>query len=90
VFLKSSRYAGVATVTALDRSGREVTGVRLRRIPETDGEATAVSSSDRLDVMADARYQDATRYWHIGDANSELEVGELVDKAGRTIRVPAE
>jgi hypothetical protein len=38
--------------------------------------------------MADAQYQDATKYWHIGDANSELETNELTRTVGRVILVP--
>jgi hypothetical protein len=47
-----------------------------------------VSEGDRLDILAERRYRDATRYWHIGDANTELEANELVRSAGRTIQVP--
>jgi hypothetical protein len=47
-----------------------------------------VKGNDRLDIMAERRYSDATRYWHIADANSELKVSRLVSQAGRTINVP--
>ena len=40
------------------------------------------------DVMSESLYQDPTRFWHIGDANSELETGELARTAGRVISVP--
>ena len=90
MFLGNSRYANLETVTAKDRSGRDAAAVKLRRIPQTDGADTVVSSADRLDIMADSRYADATRYWRIGDANTELEVEDLVQRAGRTILVPPE
>jgi hypothetical protein len=38
--------------------------------------------------MSHRRYQDGTRYWHVADANSELEAGELVRTTGRRINVP--
>lgn len=89
MFLKNSRYYGLSTVTSTDRGGRDVTAVKLRRLPETAGDDTQVVSADQLDIMADARYSDATRYWHIADANSELEANELTRVAGRTIKVPS-
>jgi len=62
--------------------------VRLRPLPATDGEPRSVQSHDRLDAISDAQYHDATRYWHVADANSELEANELTRVAGRTIAVP--
>lgn len=89
MFLKNSRYYGLPTVTAKDRSGRDVSAVTLRRLPETPGDDHPVTSSDRLDILADAGYADATRYWHIADANSELEANELTRAVGRVIKVPS-
>jgi hypothetical protein len=88
MFLKNSRYYGLDTVAAKDRGGREVSAVKLRRLPPTSGEPVTVSEGDRLDILAERRYRDATRYWHIGDANTELEANELVRSPGRTIQVP--
>ena len=88
MFLKSSRYHELDTVAARDRSGREVRAVKLRRLPITSGENTSVSDSDQLDVISENNYKDATRFWHIADANSELEANELMRIAGRVIRVP--
>jgi hypothetical protein len=88
MFLKNSRYFGLPTVAAKDRNGRDVTAVKLRRLPETPGDDYAVTSSDRVDIIADARYSDATRYWHVADANSELEAEELTQQVGRVIEVP--
>jgi len=88
MFLKNSRYYGLETVEAEDRSGRSVSAVKLRRLPETPGDPVTITEGDRLDIMAERNYNDATRYWHIGDANTELEVNELVRTPGRTINVP--
>jgi hypothetical protein len=88
MFLKNSRYFGLATVTAKDVKGRHVTAVKLRRLPVTTAMPTSVQPHDQLDIMADARYRDATRYWHIADANSELEAAELTRTPGRVIKVP--
>lgn len=88
MFLKNSRYFDLPTVTAPDALGREVQAVKLRRLPVTQGEDTEVHDHDQLDVMSHRRYRDGTRYWHIADANSELEANELVRTTGRHINVP--
>ena len=88
MFLKNSRYFGLPTVTGKDRSGRDVEAVTLRPLPVTSGTELQVEHKDQLDVIADQRYKDATRYWHIADANSELEAEELVRTTGRVIQVP--
>ena len=88
MFLKSSRYYGLPTVTTRDRAGREVAAVKLRPLPATAGEAYVVRGHDKLDVMADERYRDATRYWLTADANTELEANALVAPAGRAIKLP--
>jgi hypothetical protein len=72
VFLKTSRYANTPQVAVNLGDGSQVTAVQLRSVPMTPGDATAVTSNDRLDVMAERSYGDATRYWHIADANSAL------------------
>lgn len=88
MFLKNSRYFGLNTVAGKDRNGREVTAVTLRRLPSTPGVEMQVQDKDQLDVLSERRYKDATRYWHIADANSELEANELVRTTGRRILVP--
>ncbi|HEX6829702.1 MAG TPA: hypothetical protein VF104_12075 [Burkholderiales bacterium] len=88
MFLKNSRYYGLPTVLATDRGGRGVTAVKLRRLPATAGDGMVTGAADRLDILADARYGDATRYWHIADGNAELEAGELTRRPGRAIKVP--
>ena len=88
MFIESSRYFKQKTVEALARNGRQVTAVMLRRLPFVAGKATAVRGNDRLDVMAERRYKDATMFWHIADANTELQANDLLKEAGRTINVP--
>jgi nucleoid-associated protein YgaU len=88
MFLKNSRYFGLPTAAGVDRSGRPVQGVRLRRLPATPGIELQVHDRDQLDVISERRYKDGTRYWHIADANSELEANELVRVAGRRILAP--
>jgi len=84
----SSRYRGVATSEDVTAAGGTTTALRLRRLPATAGAAVTVRQNDRLDLMAHDRYGDATRFWHIADANSELDARVLVAEPGRVIRVP--
>ena len=88
MFLKNSRYDGLPTVTGNDRAGRSVVAVKLRPLPMTVGEQITVKGHDQLDVMSEERFHDATRYWHIADANTELEAATLVKSASRTIAIP--
>lgn len=88
MFLSNSRYASVATITVHTHEGREVTAVRLRRLPAASGEPYTVTRSDRLDIIARRRYSDATRYWRVADANTELEAAALTARPGRVINVP--
>ena len=88
MFLKNSRYYGLDTVDATDRQGRPVKAIKRRPLSATAGDAYAVQGPDRLDILAQRTYQDATRFWHIADANSELEANELTRVAGRIIDVP--
>ncbi len=88
MFLPNSRYADVPQTVVTLRSGETATVVRLRRLPAVDGEATVVKGNDRLDIFADRRYGDPTKFWHVADANSELEAGRLVAQPNRVIEVP--
>jgi len=89
MFLDSSRYAQLGTVEVTLPDGRTVTAVKLRRLPVVDGDPFAVDGTSRLDVIALRSYQDATMFWHIGDANADLETAELVSEVGRLISVPS-
>jgi hypothetical protein len=88
MFLDNSRYAGLPVTTAPDARGRPATAVKLRRLPPVEGEAVVVHEHDQLDVMSHQRYRDGTRFWHVADANSELQANALVREPGRTIAVP--
>ena len=88
MFLKNSRYYGLETIEIDDRHGRPVKAVKLRRLPDVFGKSYVVKGPDLLDVLARQKYRDATRFWHIADANTELEANELVRIPARTIEVP--
>lgn len=89
MFLKNSRYADLPTVAVPNPHGEgEVALVKLRRLPATPGEPRTVKAADALDTIAEKAYGDATRYWHVADANTELEAAELTRRPGRVIRQP--
>jgi hypothetical protein len=42
------------------------------------GDPTAMTADDRLDIIAGQEYGDATMFWHIADANTELDALKLL------------
>lgn len=88
MFLETSRYYRVALVEATARGGRPVMAVKLRRLPAVSGNPTLVKEPDRLDIMSQRQYDNPTMFWHIGDANTELQATELASEPGRIINVP--
>jgi hypothetical protein len=88
MFLANSRYAKVATVETTTSTGETVVALKLRRLTAVVGDAQAVQSGGRLDLIAQARVGDATQFWHVADANTALESRTLVDTVGDTLNVP--
>lgn len=88
MFLESSRYHRVRKEEAMARDGRIVKVVALRRLPTVTGDPTPVKENDQLDIIAQRLYDDPTMFWHVADANTELQAGELVDEPGRVIDLP--
>lgn len=90
MFLKSSRYSGQKLVDAMLQKGRTVKAVMLRRLPRPPGSCNpmVVKMNDRLDIIAQRQYNNPTMFWHVADANTELEANELVEETGRVIKVP--
>jgi len=88
MFGKKSRYDDLEKVEGQDRMGRSVQAVKLRPLPSVNGVDMTVADHSQLDSLSKNIYRDATRFWHIADANSELEADELVRTTGRIIQVP--
>lgn len=86
MFLKTSRYYKQKTVETKGNS--TVKALTLRRLPSTEGNAVMVKSNYRLDIIAQRQYNDPAMFWHIADANSELQANDLVEEDGRIINVP--
>jgi hypothetical protein len=88
VFLKTSRYANQKTVEAADGRGGTVRAITLRVLPLEKGQDTIVTSNSRLDIIAQLKYKDPRRFWHIADANTQLFANDLVREPGQVIQVP--
>ncbi len=83
MFLKTSRYYKQKVV---EMKGKEA--VMLRRLPAVTGNPVMVKGNYRLDIIAQRQYRNPTMFWHIADANSELQANDLIEEAGRIINVP--
>ncbi len=88
MFLKNSRYFGLPTHTVPNGKGQPVSLLTPRALPATAGDEMVVAAHDQLDALAETHFRDATRYWHIADANTALRAGELTDPPGTTILRP--
>jgi hypothetical protein len=88
VFLDNSRYFNVKTVTAKTENGKEVLAVMLRRLPFVTATPTIVKGNDRLDVIAQRKYSDPTKFWHVADANTELEANDLIKMLPEDVLTP--
>lgn len=88
MFLESSRYYKIKTVEIVAKDGRTVKAVKLRRLPTVSGNRTIVKGNDRLDIISQRQYGNPTMFWHIADANAELQANDLVKKTGRIINIP--
>ena len=80
MFLKTSRYANTPQIQMALPDGTQINAVQLRTVPITPGDLTAVTSNDRLDVIAYRMYSDATRYWHVADVKSALYWNDLLEQ----------
>ncbi len=88
MFLDNSRYARLTPSNIKSRSGREITVIHLRRLPAVSGASHTVLGTDRLDIIAQRTYADPTRFWHVADANAELQAKKLLQPVNRVIKVP--
>jgi len=88
MFLKTSRYYKQKVVEVKTKMKSSIKAVTLRRLPSTGGVPVQVKGNDRLDIIAQYQYNDPAKFWHIADANNELQANDLVKQTGRIIDVP--
>jgi hypothetical protein len=84
MFESNSRYLKIPVVEVENGKGETVHVVKLRRLPYVESNLTPVAGTDRLDVMAHRRYSDGTKFWHVADANTELEANQLVEQPSKS------
>lgn len=89
MFLETSRYAKVETAETTTRDGRTVKAIKLRPLPPTTGSAYMVLDNDRLDLLAHKYHGDATKFWHIADANTAIQANDLTSKTGESLNLPS-
>jgi hypothetical protein len=80
MFDANSRYIKCPVVEVETAKGKKVNAVKLRRLPYAAGNLTEIKGTDRLDIMAHRKYKDGTKFWHVADANTELEANDLVEQ----------
>jgi len=78
MFDSNSRYAKSPIVEVETATGKKANAVKLRRLPYEPGNLTEIDGTDRLDLTAQRKYNDGTKFWHIADANTELEANHLL------------
>lgn len=88
-FVEGSRYYDAPTVSATAAGGREVTALKLRRLPRpATGRPVEVRGHDRLDLLAHRHLGDGKGFWRIADANTEPDARALTAESGRVIDMP--
>jgi hypothetical protein len=78
MFDANSRYVKCTVAEVETAQGKKVSVITLRRLPYSAGKLTQLKATDRLDIMAQRGYKDASKFWHIADANSALQANDLV------------
>jgi hypothetical protein len=92
MFDPTSRYYNLEEGTFTRSDGEEVRYVRRRFCPS--GEAlpalaeVVVTDGDRLDLLTARSLGDPTQFWRVADANHALNPFDLMEEAGRFVRVP--
>jgi hypothetical protein len=79
MFEANSRYAKLPIVEAESATGKKANVVKLRKLPYVQGNLTEVKGTDRLDIMSHRKFKDGTKFWHVADANTELEANALIE-----------
>jgi hypothetical protein len=90
MFAKNSRYKDLPTVSVTTEDGDIVPAVKLRMLGQPLSRPAMITQGDQLDVLAQRQYQGATRYWHLADANTELEANSLTGEPGSVIQAPVQ
>jgi len=90
-FPPNSRYNGVPMLTHTSATGRTVSYLTRRFIPQPERFSTMgthrVVEGDRLDNLSARYLGDPEQYWKLCDGNGTLRPDELVEAIGRSLRI---
>ena len=90
-FGPGSRYASVEIAEHTAPGGEKVPYLRRRFVPPSSAfdllEEHLVMQGDRLDLIAAQRIGDPQMFWLICDANDAIRPEELIETAGRRLRI---
>jgi hypothetical protein len=91
LFPTSSRYYGIETAQLTTPAGTRIAYVRRRFAPQPDDLALvqehSVVEGDRLDNLAAKYFGDPEQFWRLCDANGAIRPEELIETAGRKLRI---
>ena len=93
MFPTDSRYYGSSMLTYVTRSGRMISYLARRIVPQPGPQNFAtiaqhtVRQGDRLDLIAAKYLGDPLMFWLICDANGAIDPDELVETPGTVLRI---
>ena len=92
MFDHTSRYYNLQVATLTLSSGRTVSYVRRRFLPQGDTlpllAEVPVAQGERIDLVTNRTLGDPLAFWRICDANNAMEPQALTAEPGRLLRVP--
>jgi hypothetical protein len=84
MFESTSRYFHLKTSTYMDPSGREITYVHRRFLPQGEQQPllveVTVTDGDRLDLIAARTIGDPEQFWRLADANNAMNPFDLIQE----------
>jgi hypothetical protein len=90
-FPANSRYHAIDIAVLEGDDGRKIAYLRRRFVPPPENFSLilehAVVQGDRLDNLAYKYLGDPLQFWRICDANGAMDPGELMERAGRRLRI---
>ena len=90
-FSPLSRYALTDTATFETDAGQPIAYLRRRLLPAPESFALLqlyeVQAGDRIDNVTARFLGDPEQFWRICDANRALQPEQLVERAGRLLRI---
>jgi nucleoid-associated protein YgaU len=89
MFNRDSRYAKVPIKSFTDATGRVISHVARRIVPDAIQPVAQikVQAGDRLDLISHRVYGDPGLFWRIADANPDPEPDALADEARHKLAI---